>query len=82
MPDDLQPGDPRNMRPWDIGQNHAVFFRCSCGRIAQYGPGALQRLHRLPSDTLVYDLRYRFRCRKCNARDSFEVTVEDLSQGR
>jgi hypothetical protein len=38
---------------------------------------ALQRLHRLPSDTLVYDLRFRFGCKKCNGTD-FDVTVEEL----
>jgi hypothetical protein len=41
--------------------------------------GALQRLRRLLSDTLVYDLKFRFRCRKCNSRrDTFEVTVKEL----
>jgi len=30
---------------------------------------------------LVYDLRFRFRGRKCNSRDSFEVTVEELGTG-
>jgi hypothetical protein len=82
MPDDFRPGDPRTMRLWDLGEDQAVFIRCRCGRVGQYGPGALQRLHRLPSDTLVYDLRFRFRCRKCNSRDSFEVTVEELGTRR
>jgi hypothetical protein len=61
-----------------------VFFRCECARfselhggIAQFLPGALQRLHRIPSDTLVCDLKFRFRCRKCNGGE-FEVTVEEL----
>ena len=62
---------------WDLGRNQAVFFRCECGRIAQFLPGALQRLHRIPSDTLVCDLRHRFQCRKLNGR-KFEVTVEEL----
>ena len=66
------------MRLWDLGANQAVFIRCRCGRIAQYGPGVLQRLYRVPSDTLVSDLRFRLRCRNCNGRDSFEVTVEEL----
>jgi hypothetical protein len=77
MADDLQPGDPRAMRLWDLGPNQAVFFRCECGRIAQFLPGALQRLHRIPSDTLVCDLKFRFKCRKCNGKE-FEVTVEEL----
>ena len=40
----------------------------------------LQRLHCLPSDTRVWDLKFRFRCRKCNGRE-FEVTVEELRTG-
>jgi hypothetical protein len=55
MADDFQMGDARAMPLWDIGQNQAVFIRWKCGRVGQYGPGALQRLHRLPSDTLIYD---------------------------
>jgi hypothetical protein len=31
----------------------------------------------MPSDTLVYDLRYRLRCQKCRSRDQFTVTVEE-----
>jgi hypothetical protein len=78
MPDDLQPVDPQAMRLSDLRDHQAIFVRCQCGQIAQYGPGVLQRLYRVPSDTLVYDLRFRLRCRKCNSRDSFEVTVEQL----
>jgi hypothetical protein len=40
----------------------------------------LQRLHRISSDTLVCDLKYRFKCRKCNERE-FEVTVAELRTG-
>jgi hypothetical protein len=34
-------------------------------------------LHKLPSDTLVHDLRYRLRFQKCRSRDQFTVTVEE-----
>jgi hypothetical protein len=44
--------------------------------MAHFMPGTLQRLPRLPSDTLVRDLRYRLRCAKCNSRDRFTVAVE------
>jgi hypothetical protein len=32
-----------------------------CARSVEYFPGFLQRRHRLVSDTLVYDLQFRFR---------------------
>jgi hypothetical protein len=35
----------------------------------------LQRRYRLPSDTLVYDLQYRFKCGRCNSRD-IDVSIE------
>jgi hypothetical protein len=35
---------------WLIG---VVTVECPCGRIAEYMPGVLQRLHRVASDLLV-----------------------------
>ena len=75
--ENAEPGDSRAMRLWDLGQNQAV----ATGRIVQFLPGALQPLHRIPSDTLVCDLRFRFRCGKCNGRE-FKVTVEEVTSGR
>ena len=31
----------------------------------------------LPSDTLIYDLQYRLRCRNCNGRSGFSIAVVD-----
>jgi hypothetical protein len=80
MPDDCS--EPRALRLWDLRENQAVVVKCCCGRIAQFGPGVLQRLYRVPSDTLVYDLRFRLRCSRCNAKRGFEVTVVEPLAGR
>jgi hypothetical protein len=50
-----------------------------CGQTTHVLPGTLQRLHRLPSDTRMCDLRYRLRCTKCNSQARFTVTVKDTS---
>jgi hypothetical protein len=42
-----------------------------------YGDGVLQRTRRLPSDTLIYDLQFRLRCRYCNTRRGFKISIED-----
>jgi hypothetical protein len=54
-----------------------IIVTCTCGQIAHFLPGVLQRLHKLPSDTLVYDLRYRLRCAKCRSRERFTVTIAE-----
>jgi hypothetical protein len=43
-------------------------------------PGSLQRLHHLPSDTLVYDLQYRLRCIKCRADRGLEIIIQDMRE--
>jgi hypothetical protein len=50
--------------------------------VAQFGREALQRIYRVPSDTVIYDLKCRLRCRRCNSRRDFEVTMEELPTGR
>ena len=69
--------DPRHLRLWDIGPNESACIRCKCGRSVQFQQGALQRLRRVPSDTLLYDLQYRFRCKRCNADRDFRITLEE-----
>jgi hypothetical protein len=41
--------------------------------------GILERRHRAPSDTLVFDLQCRLRCKGCNRRSGFqgELTVHN-----
>ena len=31
----------------------------------------------MPSDTLIYDLQFRLRCRHCNRRDGFDIGILD-----
>jgi hypothetical protein len=54
---------------------------CRGGRRAEC---ALRRCsqRRLPSDTLTYDLQFRLRCRDCNARPGFRITVQDTRPNR
>ncbi len=73
------PDEPaaRTLRLLDLAPYEYIVVRCICGRIAEYGPGFLQRRHRLPSKTLIYDLQYRLRCRHCRADRGFEIAIED-----
>ena len=50
-------------------------WRCPCGRNVEYRLG--QRQHRVPSDTLVFDLQFRLRCSHCNRRAGFRITIFD-----
>ena len=36
-----------------------------------------QRRYRLASDTLIYDLQFRLRCKGCNRRSGFRITIFD-----
>jgi hypothetical protein len=69
--------DPRALRLYDLADFESVVVSCPCGRITEYMPGVLQRLRHLPSDTLIYDLQYRLRCRHCNRRSGFRIAVVD-----
>jgi hypothetical protein len=61
----------------DLGKTEVIVVRCRCGSITEYGQGFLQRRHRVASDTLVHDLRYRLKCGKCNNRDQFKISIID-----
>lgn len=67
--------DFRTLRLFDLRPEEYILIRCVCGRVTQSGPGIIQRLTRLPSDTLIYDLQFRIRCEKCNARQGFEIIL-------
>lgn len=69
--------DVRTLRLFDLAPFEAILVRCECGRMTEYAHGLLQRLHRLPSDTLIYDLQYRLRCQHCNRRDGFDIGILD-----
>jgi len=74
MPD---PVDDRSLRLYDPAEYEVVVVSCACGRIVEYRRGVLQRLHRVASDLLVYDLQFRLRCRHCNRRAGFRIAVVD-----
>jgi hypothetical protein len=73
--------DPRFLRLMDLGPNEVIVVTCPCGWIAHYGQGFLQRHSRLASDTLIYDLQFRLRCKTCNRREGFTITLEDKVDG-
>jgi hypothetical protein len=60
----------------DLARHEVIVVRCGCGR-SEYPPGYLQRRHRLPSDTLAYDLQFRLRCKYCNCWRGFRITIFD-----
>jgi hypothetical protein len=70
--------DHRTLRLFDLAPHETVVVRCECGRITEYGRGLLQRHHRIPSDTLVYDLQFRLRCQHCNRVMGFEISILDV----
>jgi hypothetical protein len=74
-PDDRPDG--RILRLIDLAPDETVVVRCACGRITEYRRGFLQRHHRGPSDTLIYDLQFRLRCAQCNRVSGFEISVID-----
>ena len=67
---DEKKGD-RWLRLGDLAAHEVIVVRCPCGRNTEYRCGYLQRCHRSPSDTLVYDLQFRLRCKGCNRRGGF-----------
>ena len=69
--------DPRMLRLLDLGPDEAIVVTCACGWITEYADGMLQRRHRVPSDTLVFDLQYRLRCTQCGRRRGFTIAIQD-----
>ena len=61
----------RWLRLGDLAAHEVIVVRCPCGRNTEYRCGYLQRRHRVPSDTLVFDLQFRLRCQGCNRRGGF-----------
>jgi hypothetical protein len=75
--------DPRFWRLFDLAEDETIVVRCFCHHsIVSYGPGALQKQRRLPSDMLIYDLQYRLRCHSCGRTSGFEISVVKLRTDR
>ncbi len=51
--------------------------RCPCERSVEFPSGFLQRRYQMPSDTLVFDLQFRLRCKGCRRRSGFRITIFD-----
>ncbi len=76
MGSDEKRGD-RWLRLGDLAPHEVIVVRCPCGRSVEYHKGFLQRRHRVPSDTLVFDLQFRLRCAHCHCRSGFRITIFD-----
>jgi len=76
MDSEEKKGD-RWLRLGDLAPHEVIVVGCPCGRSVEYHKGFLQRRHRVPSDTLVFDLQFRLRCTHCNARAGFRITIFD-----
>jgi hypothetical protein len=76
MESEEKKGD-RWLRLGDLAPHEVLVVRCPCGRSVEYHKGFLQRRHRVPSDTLVFDLQFRLRCTHCNRRSGFRIAIFD-----
>ena len=68
--------DPRTLRLFDLGEDEIILVTCQCGWIVEFGTGVLQREHRIASDTLIYDLQFRLRCKHCTRRKGFKIAIQ------
>lgn len=69
--------DDEELRLLDLTPDQTIRVYCQCGRITEFRHGYLQRMRRLPSTFLVYDLQFRLKCKHCNARQGFKITIFD-----
>jgi len=69
--------DPRTLRLFDLQEHDVVVVTCHCGHITEHANGTLQRLHRVPSDTLIYDSQFHLRCKHCHRSKGFKIAIKD-----
>lgn len=72
-----RPADLQLLRLIDLEQHETIEVRCVCGYVVLYPWGLLQRKHRVRSDSLVFDLQFRFRCQRCNRWKGFRISLID-----
>jgi hypothetical protein len=72
-----RPTDPRQLRLFDLAEHEEIEILCECGQRVLFGPGVMRRTRRVPSDTLIYDLQFRLRCKHCNGWRGFKITIRD-----
>lgn len=71
--------DARMLRLLDLKPNEGVQVTCPCGSLVVFPHGYLQRRHRMRSGTLIFDLQFRLRCKRCGRRSGFRISVTDLA---
>src|SRR3546814_20682640 len=69
--------EDRLVRLLDLEPYEVVIVNCQCGRSVEYPNGLLQRRHRLPSDTLVYDPPFKLRCHQSRRPSTFRIAAYD-----
>jgi hypothetical protein len=69
----------RRLRIHDLEPAEVIEVVCLCQRIVNLTAATLFRLHRIPSDTLIYDLQFLLKCGRCGRRDDFKIAVVDLT---
>jgi hypothetical protein len=67
--------DQRDLRLYDLAPHETIRIRCRCGRMVEFMYGVLQRRHHMRSDTLLFDLQFRFRCQNCNLKSGFRISI-------
>ncbi len=65
----------RELRLADLSPFDKVVVRCQCGRVVDFLPGVLARLHKVKPTASIASLR--FRCEKCGRRSGFKVSLTD-----
>jgi hypothetical protein len=69
--------DAKDIRLVDIKPGETIIARCHCGHCAEFPYGHLQRHHKLPSSTLIFDLQFKMRCKACKSAGPFRIALLD-----
>ena len=67
--------DPRDLKLGELAPHGTVIVRCRCGRIVEFLPGVLARLHRVKASAVISELR--FHCTHCGRRSGFAISLRD-----
>jgi hypothetical protein len=67
--------DIRRTRLFDLADDERVHVRCQCGMSVEFHPGVFPKRYHTPSDTLIYDLRYRLKCSHCARKTGHEISI-------
>jgi hypothetical protein len=67
--------DIRRTRLFDLAADQRVQVQCQCGSIVEFPAGLFPKRYRTPSDTLIYDLQFKLKCKHCSRRTGFEISI-------